>query len=121
MKYDTSQSVVRGIQYIPVLYVQNANVVVISTVYLYWDPRETTYTWRYCKKIDSSTHLESLTINCMLCIPLLRLRSRIRKADATLDFVLLEVKYVFTSYKSVSTGVQPTPTVRKIFYMQQSR
>jgi hypothetical protein len=71
------------------LYVQNATVVVIITVYLYWDPRETTYTWRYCQKIDISTHLESLTINRMLCTPLLRIRWRIRKADATLDFFLL--------------------------------
>jgi hypothetical protein len=50
---------------------------------------KSTSTWRYCKKIDSSTHLESLTINSILCTPLLLLRWRIRKADATLDLFLL--------------------------------
>jgi hypothetical protein len=35
----------------PVLYVQNATVVVISTVSLYSGPRESTCTWRYCQKM----------------------------------------------------------------------
>jgi hypothetical protein len=105
---------------IQTLYVQNAIVVVISTVYLYSGQCQSTSTWRYCQKIDSSTHLESLTINRILCPPLLRLRWRIRKTDANLDFFNY-VKDVFPSYTCVIRGVQSTPIVHKIFYMQQSR